>query len=203
MKLKIFLMIGLVIALSMITSPLLAMTMNNQPADVNPIVKSAENSQVKLTVNVNPGMSTVGHLTKFTGQIVDKATGQPVTNVLVKINVHHMEEGEDFDVLHTEFVATDGSFSFDNNFWDGAEHRLTFTVEPTAASSIKFTPVVAEFPVEVMGVQPPQNVQVKAMIFLLLLIALGMVAGVFTAKSLKSRLAKKLITATNLNTKIG
>ena len=201
MKLKIFLMIGLVIALSMITSPLLAMTMNNQSANVNPIVKTAENDQVKLTVNVNPGMSTVGHLTKFTGQIVDKATGQPVTNVLVKINTHHMEE--DVDILHAEFVSTDGSFSFDNNFYDGAEHRLTFMIEPTATSSLKFIPVSTEFLVEVMGVSPPTDVGVKTMIFLLLLIALGMVAGVFTGKSLKSRQSKKLVTATNLNTKIG
>ncbi|GAB6174898.1 hypothetical protein JCM15765_43760 [Paradesulfitobacterium aromaticivorans] len=198
MKLKTFLMIGLVIALSMTTAPLLAMTMNHQSADFNPIVKSAENGQVKLTVNVNPGMSTVGHLTKFTGQIVDKATGQPVTNVLVKINAHHMEE--DKNVLHTEFVSTDGGFGFDNMFADGAEHLLTFMIEPTATSSIKFTPVGTEFPVEVMGVQPPTGVKVKTMIFLMVVIAFGMVAGVITPKSLKSRQSKRLITAPDSNT---
>ncbi len=198
MKFKTFLMIGLVIALSMITSPLQAMNMNNQQADVNPIVKSVENDQVKLSVNVNPGMSTVGYLTKITGQIVDKATGQPVTNVLVKINAHHIEE--DKNMLHSEFVSTDGSFSFDNMFYDGAEHLLTFNIEPTAASSIKFTPVGTEFPVEVMGISPPTDVGVKNLIFLLVVIALGMVAGVFTAKSLKSRQSKRLITTTDSNT---
>lgn len=198
MKLKVVLLLGFVLALNLTipSLPLLAQE-NHQSgtASSNPMVHSAENDQVKLTVNLNPGVSMVGHLTKITGQVIDKATGLPVTSTLVKIDAHHIED--DKTMLHTEFVSTDGSFSFDNQFFDGAEHRLTFTVEPTAASSIKFTSVSTEFPVEVMGVQPPTDVKVKTIIFLLLVVALGMVAGVFTAKSLKSRQSRRLIPATD------
>jgi len=197
MKLRTFLIAGLVLALTMITSPLLAQNNHQQSGEVNqtPIVKSAENGRVKLTVKLNPGVSAVGHPTRITGQIADKATGRPVSNVLVKINAHHIEDNK--TMLHTEFVAVDGSFSFDNHFFDGAEHNLTFTAEPTAASSIRFETVSTEFPVEVVGVHPPTDVKVKTMIFLLGIIALGMVLGVITAKSLKSRRSKRLVAAVN------
>lgn len=200
MKLKA-LLLGCILAaaITMGAVPLLAQEHGHtEKEDSTPLAQSAENDVVKLNIELNPGVSVVGHPTKITGSVADKATGQPITNILVKINTHHIED--DKTMLHFEFVAADGSFSFDNHFFDGAEHRLTVTVESTDASSISFQPVSAEFPVEVTGIHPPTDVKIKTMIFLLGVLALGMVAGVFTAKFLKSRQSKKLIIATNSNT---
>lgn len=199
MKHKVVLLVGLVLALTMITLPLLAQDNHHHSGEGNqtPIVQSAENDRVKLTVSLNPGVSIVGHPTEITGQIVDKATGRPVRNSLVKLNAHHIED--DKTMMHTEFVAAEGSFSFDNHFFDGAKHNLTISIESTDASAIKFEAVGITIPVEVVGVQPPTDVKVKTIIFLLIVMALGMVLGVVTAKSLKFRRSKRLSAAVNLN----
>lgn len=154
-------------------------------ADTNPVVHTVENNQVKFSVTLNPGVSTVGHLTKITGQIMDKATGRPVTNVRVQIDALHIEDNK--TMLHTEFLASDGSFSFENQFFDGAEHLLTVTAEPANSSSVGFVPLKNQFTEEVIGVQPPTDVKIKTMVFLLALVAAGMAAGAAGAKSRKSR----------------
>lgn len=186
---------ALTIVMTLIASPALADEHHERTGHPDPMVQTAENSQVKLKVTLDPGESEVGHLTKINGQIINQADNRPVTNVLVKITAHHIED--DKTMLYTEFIAADGEFSFENQFFDGAEHLLTFSAEPTASSSSNFTPISKQFPVEVAGVQPPLDVKVKTMVFLLGLMAIGMLVGVTGAKARKSRRAVKPVAPAN------
>jgi hypothetical protein len=141
------------------------------------------NDDVHLSVDFNPKGATVGELTTISGEVQDHKE-QLIENIKVKITTYHIEDEK--VMFEGEFLSLDGTFSWNNQFFDGAEHKVIVTATPTS-ESIDFKPITTEYVIDVTGINPPNTVIVKTMIFLLLLTFLGMGIGYQTTKKLRQR----------------
>jgi hypothetical protein len=129
----------------------------------------------RLAVSLSPEEGMVGEVVTITGRVTDPA-GAPVRNVRFELVSHHLED--DVDIFRTTFVSPDGTFSWGNQFWDGTEHEIRVTAGPGPDASAQFTPLTLRREVAVEPVPPPVGVQLRAMVWLLLPVVLGLAVGV-------------------------
>ena len=131
----------------------------------------------------------VGELAYVEGKF-DQIGSNPVA---VKFKAVRLEDGA--DILSMESSSVDGAYKFGMQFFDGAEHEVTVEAVDAANGS-----VIAEqkYIVDVQAFNPPAGVKFKAFAFLLVVIAIGMIAGVGISKlGMRTRYAK----GGNLNAK--
>ncbi len=129
--------------------------------------------QLELAMSSDRG--TVGQPVHFEGRVLD-ATGQTISGTVhYDLEVVNNEYGE--VVFTTGFDVADASFVWDYQFWDGTEHGVRVLASPPAGASPTFTPLEFNQKFLVTPVPPPTWVQVRALAYLLILVAIGLVAG--------------------------
>jgi hypothetical protein len=128
----------------------------------------------RLAISLSPEAGKVGEIVTISGRVTDPS-GQPVRNVRYELVSHHLED--DVPVFRTGFVSADGTFSWGNQFWDGTEHELRIAASP-ADPSAAFPQLRLTRVVDVEAVAPPLGVQVRALLWLLLPVALGTAIGI-------------------------
>ncbi|MBI3973069.1 MAG: hypothetical protein HY332_17460 [Chloroflexi bacterium] len=137
--------------------------------------REVTNGGYKLSITLTPDAGKVGEVVTIVGRVAD-ASGNMVRNVRFELTSHHLED--DVEVFKTTFVAPDGVFNWGNQFWDGTEHEIRITASPGPEASAQFAPLTLRRIVEVEAVPPSVGVQVRAMLWLLLPVALGLAAGI-------------------------
>ena len=128
-----------------------------------------------FSIGLIPEAGTVGELVTIQGRVTDPS-GALVKNVHFELVSHHLED--DVPIFQTAFVAPDGIFSWGNQFWDGTEHELRITASPGPGAAVPFSPLALRREVEVEAIAPSLWVQLRAMLWLLLPVALGMAIGI-------------------------
>lgn len=113
----------------------------------------------------------VGELAYFEGKL--ETSGQERGPYEVQFHAIRLEDKA--EIMSMKSSSTDGSYKFAMQFFDGAEHEVTISLVDPATKSILAEKKVT---VEVEGFHPPFAVKVKTMVFLLSVIAFGMVVGV-------------------------
>ena len=129
----------------------------------------------RLAVSLAPEEGKVGEVVTIQGRVTDPA-GNPVPNVRFELASHHLEDG--VDIFRTTIVAPEGVFTWGNQFWDGTEHEIRITASPGPGATQQFSPLTLRRVVEVEAVPPGVGVQVRALLWLLLPVALGLAAGI-------------------------
>jgi hypothetical protein len=147
------------------------------------VEKRVANDSSELIITFTPGKATVGELTTISGEVRDKQNGL-VPNVKVKITTHHVED--DKPMFSGEFLSLDGTFTWDNQFFDGAEHNVIVTASPTE-ESIQFEPITSEYLIDVEGYHPPKTIVVKTLLFLILITAISMMLAYVITKRWSQR----------------
>ena len=91
----------------------------------------------------------------------------------VRFQAVRMEDGA--NILSMKSHSLDGSYKFDMQFFDGAEHQVTISlIDPTTNSVIS----EKKMKVEVEAFHPPMFTKIKTFAFLLIVIIIGMIFGV-------------------------
>jgi hypothetical protein len=113
----------------------------------------------------------VGELASFEGKL--ETAGQEKGPYEVQFHAIRLEDNA--KILSMKSSSNDGSYKFAMQFFDGAEHEVAITlIDPDTKSVLAEKKVT----VEVEGFHPPFAVKVKTTVFLLFIIAFGMVVGV-------------------------
>jgi hypothetical protein len=150
---------------------------------IQSVEKKVTNDSSELVVTFTPSKATVGELSTISGEVRDKQN-ELVPNVKVKITTHHIED--DKPMFSGEFLSLDGTFTWDNQFFDGAEHNVIVTVSPTE-ESMQFEPLTSEYLIDVEGHHPPKTIVVKTLLFLILITAISMILAYVITKRWSQR----------------
>ena len=99
--------------------------------------------------------------------------GKAVKNVQYELSFHHIED--DKQVFRTIVSSEDGILNWGQQFFDGAEHKITLKARPLNMGAFK--PLKAEMVIAVEGLDPPSGVVIKSMAILLAICAAAMAVG--------------------------
>lgn len=141
-----------------------------------PPVREVASSGVRLTVDVRPEHGKVGEVVQITGRLVDASTGEAVRNVQYQLVAWHLED--DVPVFRTRIGSADGTFRWGHQFWDGTEHEVRIIAQPGEGASRQFPALTLRRVVEVEAVPPAIFVQVRALLYLVAITAVGLVVGI-------------------------
>lgn len=99
----------------------------------------------------------------------------------VRFQAVRLEDGA--NIISMKSHSLDGSYKFDMQFFDGAEHQVTISlIDPTTNSVIS----EKKMKVEVEAFHPPMFIKIKTFAFLLIVIIIGMFFGVGVARVKKA-----------------
>ncbi|MDP5275950.1 hypothetical protein [Chengkuizengella axinellae] len=120
----------------------------------------------------------VGKLYSFEGKLEAEENGP------YEIQFHAVRLEDDAQILTMKNTSEDGSYQFAAQFFDGAEHDVTFSLINPATNK-----VIAEKTelVEVQGFDPPMFIKVKTIFFLVMMIGIGMLLGMGVIKLRRQR----------------
>ncbi len=155
------------------TAESLATAQLSQSANV-----SSANAKLALSIQ-SPSAITPAQPATLTGSLTD-ASGAPIRNVHYEMSILQIED--DKTVFATGTNSLDGTFSWNNDFWDGSEHNLKIVASPAAGSSVQFEPVTLEHVVDVTALAPPMRVKILGLLYLSAVVALGLVVGLMLAR---------------------
>ncbi len=139
-----------------------------------PPVNEASSGGYRLIINLSPDEGKVGEVMNISGRVTDPS-GAQVRNVRYELVSHHLED--DVPIFRSTIVAPDGTFSWGNQFWDGTEHELRISAS-SADPGTTFPQLRLNRVVDVEAVPPPVGVQLRALLWLLLPVALGTAVGI-------------------------
>jgi hypothetical protein len=147
-----------------------------------PAMEKNEAIQVELS---GDRQAVVGKLTTQTVKITNPTTGDPITDVQVSLQSVAVES----DALMFAYKArpdSNGQFTWEEQFFDGAPHSVTATVMPLDNSSQEFTPLKVSHEIEVEGIAPPLSVRFISLLYFTLIFVVGLSAGFWIRKSVNN-----------------
>ncbi|NBI29280.1 hypothetical protein [Chengkuizengella marina] len=123
----------------------------------------------------------VGKLYSFEGKLETTENGP------FEIRFHAIRLEDDAQIITMKNTSEDGSYQFAAQFFDGAEHDVTFSLLNPVTEEVIMEKTEL---VEVLGFDPPMFIKIKTIFFLVMMIVIGMLLGVGVIK-LRSRYATK------------
>lgn len=130
--------------------------------------------------------ATVGQLARLAVRATDTATGQPVTDVRFNLKTTQLEDNETvFDYQATPDPT--GTFTWQQQFFDGAPHRVEVTVAPAPNSPRQIQPIQVAQDVEVEGVAPPLPTRLISLFYFTSIVAAGLLLGLGQQQLKKTR----------------
>ena len=151
-----------------------------------PMTFESSTGELTLMATLDPEVPAVGQLALLTGALTD-ASGNQVEDVQFEVTAFHLEDEK--NMTKFSFLAPDGTFSWEFQFFDGAGHRLSVTASP-AGDAGRFDPVLAESEIDVVGFDPPLGVKIRTVMYLLLVVLAGVVVGLLLRGGLSMRTAR-------------
>jgi hypothetical protein len=138
------------------------------------VVDTPEPEGISFLLEYDEAGNRVGTLNPFRGRLVD-SNGESVHGKMdVDLSVVHLED--DHPILQTRLSSLGGSLLFQNQFFDGSDHKLVLQIR-SGDDPPRFAPFTKERVVEVTAVQPPLKVIAKTLFLLVGTIAFGIGAG--------------------------
>lgn len=123
----------------------------------------------------DPDRATVGRAVRFRVRVTDD-TGNLIREVEIDETILATEEGEE-PIFHAVSVSPDGTWEHQFEFCDGAEHKVVLSVRPAKGCPKTFEAVPVEAWIGVTAIEPPTDVVVKTISYLLASLAAGTCLG--------------------------
>lgn len=127
----------------------------------------------------------VGQLAKLQVSVVDTQTGQPATDVRMKITATQLENNW-VTFAYEGIPDAMGQLTWQQQFFDGAPHKIQ--VEAMAAGTRQFQSVQVAQTIEVEGVAPPILVRITSLAYLTGIVLIGLLVGLKLRRSHPSNL---------------
>jgi hypothetical protein len=138
-------------------------------------IVQAEGLKVKLLGDIS---ATVGKLATFQLQIIDSKTHQPATDVQFNIKAIQLED-KWITFADQGIPNATGKIAWQQQFFDGAPHKIEVEIAPTINSKKQFSPFLVSQEIEVEGVAPPLFVRLIVLCYLTSIILLGLMLGMW------------------------
>lgn len=141
----------------------------------------SNNSQLQVKIS-GDNLAAVGELANLQVEAIDSKTNQPLTDVVFKLKTTNLENNWVAFAYQGNPDAT-GKLQWQQQFFDGAPHKLEIFAIPPANS--QFKPVVATEEIEVAAVATPLVTRLISLSYLVGTVIVGLAIG------LASRRVKK------------
>ncbi len=119
---------------------------------------------------------TVGQLANLAVQVSNAQTGQPVSDAILNIKATPVE-GEWVAFAYQGVTDTKGQLKWEQQFFDGAPHKVTVEVSPQPQAQLQFLPLKVVKQISVEGVAPPLQSRLMVLAYFTSFIVLGLVLG--------------------------
>jgi hypothetical protein len=154
-----------------------SMAMSHETKEAPLSDKPAKLNTQGLAVELSGDSSAmVGQPAKLQVSVVDTKTNQPVTDVTLKVTATQLEHHW-VTFAYQGIPDRNGTFAWQQQFFDGAPHRIEVEVAPQAKATRQFKPFQVAQNVSVEGVAPPLQVRLIALAYFTGLVGLGLLLG--------------------------
>lgn len=140
---------------------------------IEPAILQSQGVEARI---VGDTEATVGQLARLGVQVVDTTTGEPATDVV--LNIKTTPVGDEWVAFSYQGVPDNqGKLMWEQQFFDGAPHKVTVDVSPQSQVR-QFSPLRVAQEIEVEGVAPPLQSRLIVLVYLTSFIVLGLVLGI-------------------------
>lgn len=139
------------------------------------------NSELQVQISGDK-YATVGQLANLQVSAINPKTNQPVTDVVFNLKTTQLENNWVAFAYHGIPDAT-GKLKWQQQFFDGAPHKLEVEVVPNAATNRQFQPVVAIKEIEVAAVATPLLTRLISLGYLVATVIVGLALGLIIRPS--------------------
>lgn len=146
----------------------------HSPKPEEPAILQSQGIEARILGDIE---TTVGQLANLAVQVSDTQTGQPVTDANLNIKATSIE-GEWVAFAYQGVTDTKGQLKWEQQFFDGAPHKVTVKVSPKPQAQQQFSPLRVVKQIYVEGVAPPLQSRLIVLGYFTSFIVLGLVIGI-------------------------
>ncbi|MBN8560152.1 MAG: hypothetical protein J0L70_06485 [Leptolyngbya sp. UWPOB_LEPTO1] len=143
------------------------------PESDAPAVKQVQGLEMRLSGDKS---AIVGQPARLQVNVIDAQTKQPVSEVQLKVTTSQLENNWIAFTYEGLSDAT-GQLSWQQQFFDGAPHKIDVEASPSSNAVRKFQPFQVEQTIDVEGVVPPLQVRLTGLVYFTSLIVVGLLIG--------------------------
>jgi len=122
--------------------------------------------------------TAIGQTASFQAKLTDSQTNQPVSDAIFAVKSTQLED--DWMAFAYQGVPdAAGSLAWQEQFFDGAPHKIEVDVLPKPNGERQFQPFQAIREVDVKGIAPPMSVRFVGLFYFTGVLALGLIAGLW------------------------
>ena len=147
---------------------------HHSPKPEEPAIIQSQGIKARILGDIE---ATVGQLANLAVQVSDTQTGQPVTDANLNIKATSLE-GEWIAFAYQGVTDTKGQLKWEQQFFDGAPHKVTVEVSPQPQAQQQFSPLKVVKEIAVEGVAPPLKSRLVVLGYFTSFIVLGLVIGI-------------------------
>jgi hypothetical protein len=175
----LFINVSAEIAQSQISMPMSHLSESIPETSKSGIVRS-QGLEVRLSGDPN---ATVGTPANLQVQLIDTKTNVPVTDAVVDLKTTQLENNW-LAFAYQGVLNQAGKFTWQQQFFDGALHKIEVKVAPKPNAARQFEPFQVRREIEVEGVAPPLLVRSIVLSYLTGIVGIGLLMG-FLVKRLQ------------------
>lgn len=140
---------------------------------IAPSISQSQGMEVRITGNK---LATVGRLANLAVEVKDSTTGAAIKDVGLRVKAIALEDNLTV-FAYQGFPNAEGKLIWQEQFFDGAPHKVEVEAISLPESSRQFPAVkVAQF-VEVEGIAPPMYIRLIGLFYFTAIVGMGMAIG--------------------------
>ncbi|AFY91044.1 hypothetical protein [Chroococcidiopsis thermalis] len=148
-------------------------TVQGKPQAGSRAVVQSQGLELRLLGDTN---TTVGKIANLQAEAIDTQTHQPATDVILNVKTTQLEH-EWVVFAYQGIPDATGKLTWQQQFFDGAPHKVEVEVAPHSNAIRKFHPFRVKREIEVEGVAPPLSARLTTLALFASIIAIGLVIG--------------------------
>ena len=149
------------------------------PSSDKPGTTQSGGLQLRLSGDVS---AAVGQPANFQVNVIDLKTNQPATDVLLNIQATQLEDNW-LAFTYQGVPDPTGQLKWQQQFFDGAPHKIEVEVSPPANAAGQFQPFQVAKTIEVEGVAPPLPVRSIVLAYLTGIVVAGLLIGIWLRRN--------------------
>lgn len=153
---------------------------NHFPKSEEPAILQSQGIEARISGDIE---AKVGQLANLAVQVSDTQTGQPVTDANLNIKATSIE-GEWVAFAYQGVTDSKGQLNWEQQFFDGAPHKVTVEVFPQPQAQQQFSPLKVAKEIFVEGVAPPLQSRLIVLGYFTSFIVVGLVIGIHLRRRL-------------------
>jgi hypothetical protein len=144
-------------------------------SEVLPAVQKVQGLDVRLE---GSKAATVGKMSDYSVQVKDGKTGENIKDVVFQVQARSLEDN--LPIFGYKGIPdASGKLTWQQQFFDGAPHKIQVEATPSLSSNIQFAPVKVEQEVEVEGIAPPLYIRLVSLFYFTAIVGIGMAIGLW------------------------